>query len=210
MVVVFGASGHAKEILYILRKSDAIYAFPAFLIAESDSNNRMNIPILSEDDFLDKMETNVFNSIIAYVAIGNNRIRNKIVEKFTQFDNLKFPNLITNNVEGDFDNISLGNGNLFFPSSQLTTDIKIGNHNHFNSFVNISHDCIIGNYNTFSPGVLIAGNVTIGNNNFFGLGSKIIDKITICDNVKIGAGAVVVNDILNPGTYIGVPALKIK
>ena len=33
---------------------------------------------------------------------------------------------------------------------------------------------------------------------------------TICDNAVIGAGAVVTKDITEPGTYVGIPARKIK
>lgn len=210
MVVVFGASGHAKEVLYILRKSRCLYPTPAFLIANTASNSIANIPVLSEDIFLDRVERGISDSIVAYIAIGNSRIRSKIVEKFTDFDNIEFPNLIANDVYGDFDNVLLGNGNLFFPGSQLTTDAEIGNHNHFNLDVSISHDARIGNYNSFSPGVKIAGEVTIGSFNFFGVNSCVIDKVTIGNNIVIGAGAVVVKSIFEPGTYAGIPAKKIK
>lgn len=46
----------------------------------------------------------------------------------------------------------------------------------------------------------------MGNNVFCGVGSTIIDKISICDDVVIGAGAVVIEDIVEPGTYVGIPA----
>ena len=210
MVVIFGASGHAKEVVYILRKFSDVDFSPAFLIANADDKSIMNIPVLSEDNFLNRIKNDIFDSIVAYVAIGNNKIRNKVVEKFIPFSNIKFPNLIANNVEADFDNILLGNGNIFFPGSQITTDLKIGSHNHFNLNVSISHDGIIGNYNSFSPGVKIAGEVNIGDNNFFGINASVIDKVSIGDNVIVGAGAVVIKNIIEPGIYVGVPAKKIK
>jgi serine acetyltransferase len=46
--------------------------------------------------------------------------------------------------------------------------------------------------------------VTIGTN------AAVLPGINICDNVIIGAGAVVNKDITDPGTYVGVPARKIK
>ena len=41
-------------------------------------------------------------------------------------------------------------------------------------------------------------------------GATIINNRTICPGCMIGAGAVVVKDILDPGTYVGVPAKKLK
>jgi serine acetyltransferase len=34
--------------------------------------------------------------------------------------------------------------------------------------------------------------------------------LRICDDVVIGMGAVVVKDIVQPGTYVGVPAKKVS
>ena len=50
----------------------------------------------------------------------------------------------------------------------------------------------------------------IGDNVELGVGAKIIGKVCICDNVLIGAGCVVVNDIVESGTYVGIPAHKVK
>lgn len=50
----------------------------------------------------------------------------------------------------------------------------------------------------------------LGNNVFLGEGCKIIGNVTIADDVCIGANAVVVKDILEPGTWGGVPAKKIS
>ena len=37
-----------------------------------------------------------------------------------------------------------------------------------------------------------------------------INNVSICDNVMLGAGAVVIRDIDICGTYVGVPAEKLK
>ena len=37
-----------------------------------------------------------------------------------------------------------------------------------------------------------------------------MDKIKICSDVIIGAGAVVNKDIVEAGTYVGVPAYRLK
>jgi len=56
----------------------------------------------------------------------------------------------------------------------------------------------------------ISGNVTINEKVYIGTGTVVLEKINICSNVTIGAGAVVTKDITEPGTYVGVPAVRIK
>ena len=43
-----------------------------------------------------------------------------------------------------------------------------------------------------------------------GTGAHILQGLTISDDTIVGAGAVVTKDITEPGTYVGVPARKIK
>lgn len=37
----------------------------------------------------------------------------------------------------------------------------------------------------------------------------VLGNITVCDGCRIGAGAIVLNDLTEPGTYVGQPAHKI-
>ena len=59
------------------------------------------------------------------------------------------------------------------------------------------------------PGAIVSGNVDIKDRVYLGTNSTIIEKKRICDDVTIGANGVVVRDIINPGTYVGVPVKKI-
>lgn len=210
MNIIFGSSGHAKEIEYILRSHNSSSRIKIdYFISKDLSGNFKDIMEITEDTWTKKI-LNANDQISAFIAIGDGNIRRDIVIKYNSYKNILFPNLIAKSVTGDFKNILLETGNIFYPTTILTTDIIIGNHNHFNLNTSISHDCVIGNFNSFSPGAILSGNVTVGNNNFFGVGSKVIPKVKIADNVIIGAGAVVINDIPEPGTYLGVPAKKIK
>ena len=63
-----------------------------------------------------------------------------------------------------------------------------------------------GNYWT----VDLAGKVKIGRGAWIGIGATIINCVEICEDAYIGAGAVVIDDINENGTYVGVPAKKIR
>ena len=208
MVAIFGNSGHAHEVAFLLDKcSMPVIKADCFVVEVATSNTSL-LPTLSEEEFTQVLSRNTV-TCNAYIAIGSSKIREKIVEKFKRYA-IKFENLVVKNSTVYSGRVEIGVGNIVFPNVFMTTGITIGSQNHFNLGVSISHDCVIGNYNTFSPGVRIAGTVHIGNNNFFGLNSCVIDGVSIAHDAVIGAGAVVTADITEPGTYVGVPARKIK
>jgi UDP-3-O-[3-hydroxymyristoyl] glucosamine N-acyltransferase len=74
----------------------------------------------------------------------------------------------------------------------------------------IEHDCVIGDFAHISPSAALAGNVKVGEETHIGIGSSIRNNISVCADVTVGAGAAVVKDITEKGTYVGVPARRIK
>ena len=72
------------------------------------------------------------------------------------------------------------------------------------------HDTVIGDFSTIAPNAAIMGRVRIGERCYIGANATIIPEITICPDTIIGAGAVVNKSIKEPGTYVGVPAKRIK
>jgi UDP-3-O-[3-hydroxymyristoyl] glucosamine N-acyltransferase len=72
------------------------------------------------------------------------------------------------------------------------------------------HDVRAGDFFTTAPGVRINGKVQIGDLVYFGSNSVTKEEISIGNQITIGAGACVVNDILESGIYVGVPARKLE
>ena len=210
MTVVFGASGHAKEIAYLLDCLNDEHPKIDFFVDDVQKKSISEVLILPESLLIEQLTSQNAVNCNAYIGVGDGVIRKKISEKFANYRNLIFPNLVALEASVKLSRISMKEGNIFFPGVKLTVDAEIGSHNHFNLGSTVSHDCVIGNFNTLSPGVRLAGNVTIGSNNFFGINACVIDKVRIADNVVIGAGAVVIKDLIEAGTYVGIPARRIK
>ncbi len=72
------------------------------------------------------------------------------------------------------------------------------------------HNVQIGDYMTVAPNAIILGFVNIESKCYIGANASILPRINVCSDVIIGAGAVVTKDITEPGTYVGIPAKKIK
>ena len=97
---------------------------------------------------------------------------------------------------------------------------KIQSHSFICEFVEIGNDCFIGHgvmfiKDTFSEGGPAMGDKSkwlptkIGNNVSIGSNATLL-PVFICDSVVIGAGSTVTKDILEPGTYAGNPARRVK
>lgn len=74
----------------------------------------------------------------------------------------------------------------------------------------VEHDCLVGNYTHVSVNAVLAGASRLGDLVFMGTGSTVIDKCSVSDRVTLGAGAVVVEEIVESGLYVGIPAKRIR
>ncbi len=108
------------------------------------------------------------------------------------------------------ESVALGNSNQISALSYMAKTAAMGSHNIIYSQSSIEHEVQIGDHNVITVNVAICGRVKIGNRCFLGASSTILPKVSICDDVTIGAGAVVTTDITEAGTYIGIPAKKMR
>lgn len=74
----------------------------------------------------------------------------------------------------------------------------------------VEHECEIGDFCHVSIKAAVAGRTRIGRYSMLGAGATAIDRISLCGEVMVGAGSVVTRSIETPGTYVGVPARRIK
>ena len=154
---------------------------------------------------------NVLNDIQHEVwvvcAVGAAKTRKKIVEKITHLEQVKFATLIDPTVICS-SSVKIGEGSIVCAGSILTVDIDVRKHVIINLDCTLGHDDVIEDFVTIYPSVNVSGNVHVGTGTELGTGSKIIQGIDISRDVILGAGAVVCKDIVDEGTYVGVPARK--
>lgn len=94
--------------------------------------------------------------------------------------------------------------NVFIgPGALLDVNVLIG------TGAIVEHDVLIGQHTVILTGAIVNGNCNIGCRCMIGSGAVLIHGIKICDDVTIGAGAVVIEDIVEPGTYVGCPAERV-
>ncbi|MCF8275955.1 MAG: hypothetical protein K9J17_04405 [Flavobacteriales bacterium] len=207
MLCIFGAGGQGRETLVTIRdvfdtKNIKLETNVCFLVDDSFHVDQqvMGIDVIKFSDFDPNKHTVV-------VAVSNPLHRESIVSKFppeTEFSTIIHPTCVIGM------EVIIGEGTVVMPFTQLTHNIKIGKHAHINNNSNIGHDSCIGDYFTIASGVRISGHNNIGHRVYFGQNSCTKQKISICDDVTVGLGAGVISNIQEPGTYIGLPASKMR
>ncbi len=199
-VIIIGAGGHSKVVADIVRASGDIVV--GYLDDSFDGEREFygSKIIGTVDSYLPYVQDCYF-----VIAIGNNSVRDKISHKL----NCKWytgihPSAVIS------DSASIDEGTVIMPNAVVNADAKIGKHVIINTGSIVEHDCEIGDFSHIAPKSVVCGVTKLGKKVWLGAGSTVMHVINICDNVMVGAGGVVVKDICEAGTYVGVPAKKIK
>lgn len=203
-VVIIGAGGHAKVIADIIEKSeDIVYGFLDDNIEQGKTiiKDYKVLGKISECEYLQSDDSDLY----FIIAIGNNYKRKCIYEHYTlNYYTAIHPNAIIGM------EVKIGEGTTLMANACINANVQIGKNCIINTGAVIEHDDIIEDYVHVSPNATICGTVKVGAFTHIGAGTVIKNNLEIIEDCIIGAGAVVVKDIKEKGTYVGVPAKKIK
>lgn len=199
--IVFGCGGHARSIINTFCINN-IYQE----IILVDKNAEKNEKILG---FSVKKNYELDRDDVYIIAIGDNTIRKEMYNKLQNNHIGNCISVVSNSSHIGLD-VSIGKGTFIAPYVYIGPQTSVGINTIINTGCVVEHESVIGSHTHIAPHVTICGRTNIGNNVFCGAGSTVIDKINVCDNVIIGAGAVVICDIVESGTYVGIPARKIS
>lgn len=200
-VVIIGASGHGKVVADIVNKrGDQVLGF-------LDDNPELSkafigLPVLGRVEDYEKYKNALF-----VVAIGDANIREKIVEalKDVNWYTAIHPAAVVSTLD-----TKIGEGTVIMANAVINPGAEVGNHCIINTGAIVEHDNKLADFVHISVGAKLAGSVTVGKGTWVGIGASISNNVTICTECMIGAGAVVVKDIVEMGTYVGVPVKKIE
>lgn len=201
-LVIIGARGHGKVIADIAIKLNR-WENIVFLDDDESIKKTIGLEIVgkSEDAIKYREEADFF------VAIGNNSIREKVQGQL-ESDGLSVVSLIHPNAVVATD-VEIGKGTVIMAGVIINSSSKVGKGCIINTASTLDHDNVIEDYVHVSPGAHLAGTVRVGRRSWLGIGSVVSNNLNVYSDCQLGAGAVIVKDIVEPGTYVGVPARKI-
>lgn len=197
-LIIIGASGHGKVVADIAKKIG--YTDIVFLDNNESIKTCYGYPVIGNNSLASDIDGDLF------VAIGNSLIRESLM---TQYSDRNFPILIhPDSVIAD--DVDIGIGSVVMAGTVINPSVRMGKGVIVNTCSSIDHDCSIGNFCHISVGAHLCGTVRVGDSTWIGAGSTVNNNVDICSDCMIGAGAVVVKKIDKVGTYVGVPARKVK
>lgn len=195
---LFGASGHAKVIIDIIKSNgyEVIYVF----------DNDKSIDKLLDYKVTTSYDSSLLESYPLLVSIGDNVIRKEIALRndIKLSDPLIHPSAIISS------EVVLGKGTVVMPNVVINSGTRIGENCIINTSAVIEHDCVIEDHVHISPNAALAGGVKVREGSHVGIGANIIQSIEIGEWSNIGAGAVVVRNIPSHCTAVGIPAKPVK
>ena len=207
-MLLVGAGGHSKAIIEIIEHGSLFQI--AGLVDQSGSPIRevLGHLVIGDDSELGALSSKIQN---AFPAIGYLNCPSKRADLFSRLlaCGFKVPNIISGRAYIS-KHVYIGTGNVVMHDAMISVDNSIGDNNVIQSKSLMDHEVTIGDHNYISTGSILNGAVKIGNYNIIGSNVTINQGCTIGNNIKIGSGAVVVGDILEEGTYVGIPAGRIS
>lgn len=201
-LIIIGAGGHGKVVADIALKMNR-WESVSFLDDNEMAKPFSGVEVVGKirDSAKYKHEADFF------VAIGNNSRRAQILEDLFRQE-YSVAKLIHPSCILGLD-VTIDVGTVIMAGVVVNSSTRVGKGCILNTHCNVDHDNIIEDYVHISPGVNLAGTVFVGRSSWIGVGSSISNGVKINCDCIIGAGAVVINDLIESGTYVGVPAKKI-
>ena len=200
-LIIIGASGHGKVIADIARKVG--YTKIAFLDDDVYKTACAGHPVVGTSKEAAKFAGRDF-----IVAIGSCAVRQKVQTVLEgqgmQITTLIHPNAVV------ADDVAIGAGSVVMAGAVINPETTIGKGCIINTGATVDHDNRIEDFVHISVGSHLAGTVLVGEGTMVGAGAVISNNVQVCKGCMIGAGAVVVRNIETAGTYVGVPARKIR
>lgn len=201
-LVLIGGGGHALSVMEMLPEG----LVPSGYVDIADVA-AMPLPRIGDDDSFIASATpaRVLITMVSGRACSL-AARRRLIDRYADYDS---PAVIapTAVVAGG---VALGKGTVVFHRAVVNVGTVTGVHCVVNTGAIIEHGCRLGNNVFVGPGAVLCGGVTVGDNVYIGANATLRPGVAICPDSVIGLGAAVVADVVEPGTYVGIPARKIK
>lgn len=197
-LAIIGASGHGKVVADVAKKNG--YKEIVFLDDDESVRECGDFPVVGKSFEAEMIDADVI------IGIGDANIRSRIQEAVPEgkLITLIHPDAVV------AEDVVMGAGTVIMAGAVINPGAKIGKGCIVNTCSSVDHDCVIGDYVHVAVGSRLCGAVSVGNKTWIGAGATVVNNVAICPDCMIGAGAVVVKTIDSAGTYIGVPARRIR
>ena len=190
---LYGASGHAKVIIDILKANHI--EIEGLVDDNPEINELLGYPVFHGKEDISPL----------IISIGDNKIRRMIAHKLNvEFGTAIHPSAVVSSYA------TIQEGSVIMQGVVVQSCACIGKHCIVNTGASIDHECVIGDYVHISPHSTLCGNVHVGEESWIGAGTTVLPGVKIGKWSVIGAGSVVAKDIPDGVLAVGNRCKTIK
>lgn len=207
-LIIVGAGDCGREAIWVaerMNEQNKRWNILGFVDDAKAGQEIDGYPVLGNVSWLERYSDEVY----VVCAITNGQAHRGIWERLKENIHIQPATLIDPTVVIG-KKASISPGSIVYAGVVIGVFAQIKSHCIVHYNCTVGHDTVLEDYTALYPGCNIAGRVRLGRGVLGGTGCKILQQITVVDDVILGAGAVVCRDISEPGTYVGVPAKRIK
>lgn len=202
-IVIYGASGLGREILYLI-KSRLSDDFNVIAFIDDGLSKKQNMTVSDLPVYSIEFLHNYKSDLGVVIAIADSKIKKKLYENLVFLSHLFFPSIVSPSSSIALDAF-IGEGSIII-SSSISVSAKIGKFVLMNGAVFIGHDVLVGDNVSIMPRCSISGNVKIENNVSIGAHSFVIQGKKIGENSIVAPGSIVFTNVPANVTVMGNPA----
>ncbi len=194
-ILIFGAGGHAKAIMDMVRQL-GLYSI-AGIVDDNGSlqgSQVLGIPVLGTRERLTELTAQ--GVALAANGVGgilDITIRVRIFELLEQAG-LSFPVLVHPRATAE-PSTRIEAGVQVFANAYVGSEAVLHERCMVNTNAVVSHDCEVGAYSHIAPGALLAGHVHVGERTLIGMGVTTSIGVRIGSGVRVGNGAILLADV---------------
>lgn len=196
-IVIFGCGGHSRSVTDVLLSVDPVAELLFVDPQAREGEQLFGCEVRREY----RLQGERF-----FLAIGDNATRR---DKLAELGEQHLISIISPTAHRGYRS-TVEAGGFVGHFCHIGPEAVIGKNTILNTASVIEHEVVIGAHCHIGPNATVSGRCKIGASVFVGVGATVKDYLSICSDVTIGAGATVVRDIVEPGTYVGTPARRIK
>jgi sugar O-acyltransferase (sialic acid O-acetyltransferase NeuD family) len=205
-VFVFGASGHAKVVIDVLRSRGEFRPAAVF----DDDREKAGAAVLGVTVAGDRVVLESRRGELRHgiVAIGSNEARLQIADWLARkgfgFVVAAHSHAV---IAGD---ARLGEGTVLMAGVVVNSDADIGRHVIVNTGASVDHDCVVEDGVHLAPGVRLCGGCRVGKGALVGVGAVLVPGVQVGAGAVVGAGSVIIEDLPAGARVAGNPARRLQ
>jgi acetyltransferase EpsM len=205
-VVILGSGGQARVVIDAIESQHNARILG--LVDGGDSPPHPRYPTLGRDEDVPRLWASL-GAFDLMVAIGNNAVRRRVVDKLMGLEKLAYLTLIhpQAHMAGE---VQVGCGSFVAIGATLCVGARLGQHVLINTNASVDHDCVVEDYAFIAPHAALGGAVHVGAGAMVGMGAVVLPGLTVGAGAVVAAGAVVTKNVADGTTVMGVPARAVR